>query len=102
MKRFNREVLKVEEAENKVQMTTFKASLKSKELVVAFAKSPSDLMIKMLLKAQKYMNAEDALATIGMGDTQKERRYILEDSKGKKEGKKRLFVQPQQCQVKER
>ena len=84
MKRFNREVLEVDEAEDKVQLTTFKASLKSKKFMVTLAKSPPDSMTEMLLKAQKYMNVEDALAAIGMGDTWKVRRYIQEDSKGKK------------------
>ena len=35
MKRFNREVLEVDEADDKVQLTMFKAGLKSKEFVVA-------------------------------------------------------------------
>lgn len=64
MKRFNRKVLEVEEAEDKVQLTTFKAGLKSKEFMVALVKSPPRSMAKMLLKAQKYMNVEDALAAI--------------------------------------
>ena len=84
MKRFNKEVLEVDEAEGKVQLTIFKAGLKSKEFVVAFAKNPPDSMTTMLLKAQKYMNEEDALTAIGMGDMWKERRYVQEDSKGKK------------------
>lgn len=33
VKRFNREVLEVDKAEEKVQLTTFKAALKSKNLV---------------------------------------------------------------------
>ena len=83
MKRFNKEVLEVDEAEGKVQLTIFKAGLKSKEFVVTFAKNPPNSMTKILLKAQKYMNAEDALTVIGMGDMWKERRYVQEDSKGK-------------------
>ena len=74
----------MDEAKDKVQLTTFKASLKSKEFMDALAKSPLDSMTEMLLKTQKYMNVEDALAAIGMGDMWKERRYIQEDSKGKK------------------
>ena len=35
VKRFNREVLEVDEAEDKVQLITFKAGSKSKEFVVA-------------------------------------------------------------------
>lgn len=81
MKRFNREALELDEVEDKVQLTTFKARLKSKEFMVALAKSPSESMTEMLLNAQKYMNAEDALASIRMGNTQKENKNTQEDSK---------------------
>ena len=64
MKCFTRETLKVDEANDKVQLTTFKARLKSREFVVSLAKNPPKMMAEMLLKAQKYMNAEDALAMI--------------------------------------
>ena len=40
VKRFTRETLEVDEADDKVQLTTFKASLKSKEFVVSLMKSP--------------------------------------------------------------
>ena len=43
---------------------TFKARLKSREFVVSLVKNPPKTMEEMLLKAQKYMNAEDALVAI--------------------------------------
>ena len=64
VKRFTRETLKVDEADDKVQLTAFKAELKSKEFVVSLEKNPLWTMAEMLLKTQKYMNAEDALARI--------------------------------------
>ena len=64
MKRFTRETLEIDEVDDKVQLTTFKAGLKSRGFVILLAKNPPKTMAKMLLKAQKYMNAEDALATI--------------------------------------
>ena len=64
VKRFTRETLEVDEANDKVQLTTFKAGLRSRDLVASLAKNPPKTMAEMLLKAQKYMNAEDALATI--------------------------------------
>ena len=64
MKRFTRETLKVDEADNKVQLTTFKAGLRSRDLVASLAKNPPETMAEILLKAQKYMNAKDALAAI--------------------------------------
>ena len=64
VKRFTRETLEVDEVDDKVQLTTFKAGLKSKEFVVSLAKNPPKTMAEMLLKAQKYLNVEDALAAI--------------------------------------
>ena len=45
-------------------LTTFKAGLKSREFVASLVKNPPKKMVEILLKAQKYMNTEDALATI--------------------------------------
>ena len=64
VKRFTRETLEVDEANDKVQLTTFKARLKSREFVVSLVKNPPKTMAVMLFKAQKYMNDEDALAAI--------------------------------------
>ena len=38
--------------------------MKSREFVVSLVKNPPKMMAKMLLKAQKYMNAKDALGAI--------------------------------------
>ena len=64
VKRFTRETLEVDEADDKVQLMTFKAGLRSRDLVASLTKNPPKTMAEMLLKAQKYMNAEDALASI--------------------------------------
>ncbi|XP_050240950.1 uncharacterized protein LOC126689815 [Quercus robur] len=64
VKRFTRETLEVDEADDKVQLTTFKVGLRSRDLVASLAKNPPKTMAEMLLKAQKYMNAEDALTAI--------------------------------------
>ena len=64
MKCFTKETLEVDEVDDKVRLTTFKTGLKSKEFVVALVKSPLRMMTKMFLKAQKYMNVENALAAI--------------------------------------
>ena len=52
------------EANDKMQLTTFKAGLRSRDLVASLVKNPPKTMAEMLLKAQKYINAEDALAAI--------------------------------------
>ena len=64
MKRFTRETLEVDEVDDKIQLTTFKAGLRSRDLVALLAKNPPKTMAEMLIKAQKYMNAKDAVAAI--------------------------------------
>ncbi|XP_030930782.1 uncharacterized protein LOC115956594 [Quercus lobata] len=64
VKRFTQETLEVDEVDDKVWLMTFKAGLKSREFVVSLVKSPYRTMVEMLLKAQKYMSVEDALAAI--------------------------------------
>ena len=81
MKRFTRETLEVDKVDDKVQLTTFKAGVRSRDLVASLAKNPPRTMAEMLLKAQKYMNAEDAMAAIR--DDEKSRH------KGRKEDERR-------------
>ena len=64
VKRFTRETLEVNEADDKVQLTTFKVRLRSRDLVASLSKNSPKTMVEMLLKAQKYMNAEDAVVAI--------------------------------------
>ena len=64
VKRFTQETLEVDEADDKVQLTTFKAGLRSRDLMASLAKNPPKTMTEMLLKAQKCMNVEDVLAAI--------------------------------------
>ena len=47
-----------------MQLTTFKAGLRSRDLMASLAKNPPRTMVEMLIKAQKYMNVEDAIAAI--------------------------------------
>ena len=64
VKRFTQETLEVDEADDKVQLTTFKAGLRSRDLMASLTKNPLKTMAEMLLKVQKYMNTEDAVAAI--------------------------------------
>ncbi|XP_030941561.1 uncharacterized protein LOC115966468 [Quercus lobata] len=64
VKRFTWETLEVDEANDKVQLTTFKVGLRSRDLVASLTKKPPK-MAEMLLKTQKYMNAENVLVAIG-------------------------------------
>jgi len=81
--RFTRGMLEVDETDDKVQLTTFKAGLKSGDFVASLAKNPPRTMAEALLKAQKYMNAEEALAAMdGAEKTKKNDRE--DDRRGKK------------------
>nr|XP_023898689.1 uncharacterized protein LOC112010573 [Quercus suber] len=64
VKHFTRETLEIDKADDKVQLTTFKAGLRSRKLLASLMKNPPKMMVEMLLKAQKYMNAENALVAI--------------------------------------
>ena len=64
VKCFTRETLEVDEADDKVQLMTFKAGLRSRDLVASLVKNPPKTMAEMLLKAQKHMNVEDVVAVI--------------------------------------
>ena len=79
VKRFTKEFLEIDEANDKVQLMTFKTGLKSKEFMDTLVKSPPQTMAKMLLKAQKYMNTEDALTAIGDEEKPREREGKGED-----------------------
>ena len=52
--------------------------------MVSLTKSPSWTMAEMLLKAQKYMNAEDALVAITDEEKPNERERKEEDRRGRK------------------
>ena len=82
---FTRGTLEVNEADNKVQLTAFKADLKSREFMVSLAKNPPKMRAEMLLKAQKYMNAEDTFAAIeGVEKPQEKKKEKEDDRRGQK------------------
>ena len=49
--RFTRGMLEVDETDDKVQLMTFKAGLKSRDFVASLAKNPPKTMAEALLKA---------------------------------------------------
>ena len=61
---------------------TFKA--KSREFMVLLTKNLPQIMAEMLLKAQKYMNAEDVLAAIKEVEKPNERERKGDDRRGQK------------------
>ena len=87
VKRFTRETFEVDEADDKVQLTTFKARLRSRDLVSSLMKNPLKKMVEMLLKAQKYMNAEYALAAIKDVEKPRDRGRKDDERRGQKRGR---------------
>ena len=61
VKRFNREILEVDEADDQVLLIDFPARLTSEDFIFAMAKSPPTMMKDLMFKAQKYMNGGDTL-----------------------------------------
>ena len=84
VKRFTRETLEVDKADDKVQLATFKAGLRSRDFVASLAKNPLRTMAEMLLKAQKYMNAEDAVAAIRDNEKSGDRGRKEDERRGQK------------------
>ena len=74
-------MLEVDELDDKVQLMSFKAGLKSKDFMVSLAKNPPKTMAEALLKAQKYMNVEDTLAAIDGAEKPKEKNKEKEDDR---------------------
>ena len=84
VKCFTRETLEVDEVDEKVQLTTFKAGLRSRDLVASLVKNPPKTMAEMLLKAQKYINAEDAVAAIRDDEKQGDKGRKDDEHRGQK------------------
>ena len=84
VKRFTRETLEVNEADDKVQLTTFKVRLRSRDLVASLSKNSPKTMVEMLLKAQKYMNAKDAVVAIRDVEKPGDKRRKDDECKGQK------------------
>ena len=77
--RFTQGMLEVNEVDEKVQLMTFKAGLKSRDFVASLAKNPPKTMVEALLKAQKYMNIEEALAAIDGAEKSKVKKKEKDD-----------------------
>ena len=59
--RFNKELLLVDEAEDQVILTIFQARLLPGDFFFSITKGQPKIVAKLLRKAQKYMNVEDAM-----------------------------------------
>ena len=64
--RFNKELLQVDEVKDQVILKTFQAGLLPPDFFFSITKSLLKTVAELLHKAQKYMNAEDAVTTKGV------------------------------------
>ena len=86
MKRFNKAILEIDEADDQVIMTTFQAGLNNPDPIFSLGKMPPTSMTDLLFKAQKYMNGEDAFMAKGLMGKQKKEE--TGESHGKKKDRK--------------
>ncbi|XP_059668817.1 uncharacterized protein LOC132313897 [Cornus florida] len=69
---FNIEMLQVDEVDDKVALTAFMGGLQSSKFLFSLSKDPPNTMAKLLIEAQKHMNAKDAMnSRKGKGDDDK-------------------------------
>jgi hypothetical protein len=59
--KFNREVLLVNEVDDKFILTAFMSDLQPENFLFSMYKDPPSTMAEMMYEAQKYMNGEDAM-----------------------------------------
>ncbi|XP_059658664.1 uncharacterized protein LOC132304990 [Cornus florida] len=83
--RFNTEMLQVDDVDDKVTLTAFMGGLQSSKFLFSLSKDPPNSMVELLIKAQKYMNTEDAM------NSRKGKR--VHDKKGDKKSQILLQIQ---------
>ena len=59
--RFNKEVLSIDEADDKILVVAFTNGLRKGKFLFSLYKNDPKTMTEVLYKATKYMNAEEAL-----------------------------------------
>ena len=76
VKRFNKAILEINEADDQVIMTTFQAGLNNPDLIFSLGKTPPTSMMDLLFQAQKYMNGEGALIAKGLTGKRKKEESV--------------------------
>ncbi|XP_058223097.1 uncharacterized protein LOC131332815 [Rhododendron vialii] len=59
--RFNKEVVQIEEADDSVSITAYIAGLYSGKFLYLLSQEPLNTLVELMLRAQKHMNAEEAV-----------------------------------------
>ncbi|XP_030959025.1 uncharacterized protein LOC115980972 [Quercus lobata] len=81
--RFNKEMLSIDEADDKILVTTFTNGLRKGKFLFSLYKNDPKTMSDVLYKATKYMNAEDALLARKEKPRKRERQEDLRQDRGR-------------------
>ena len=79
VKRFNKEILEVDEVDDQVLLIDFQARLTSEDFIFAMAKSPPTTMTDLMFKTQKGMNGENTLMAKCIVSKRKEEEEVDEE-----------------------
>ena len=85
--RFNKEALLIDEADNKILVTTFTNGLQKGKFLFSLYKNNLKTMSKVLYRATKYMNAEDALLAWEEKPRKRERQEDTRQDQGRKKAR---------------
>ncbi|XP_023927290.1 uncharacterized protein LOC112038689 [Quercus suber] len=85
--RFNKEVLSIDEANDKILVAAFTNGLKKGKFLFSLYKNDPKTMLDVLYRATKYMNAEDALLACDKKPKKRERQEDNRQERGRKMAK---------------
>ena len=81
---FNKEVLSIDEADDKILVAAFTNGLRKGKFLFSLYKNDPKTMLEVLYRATKYMNAEDALLAWEEKPRKKERPEDTRQDQGQK------------------
>ena len=82
--RFNKEAFLIDEANNKILVTTFTNGLRKGKFLFSLYKNDPKTMSNVLYREIKYINVEDALLALEEKPKKKERQEETRQDKGQK------------------
>ena len=90
--RFNKEALSIDEADDKILVTTFTNGLRKGKFLFSLYKNNLKTMSEVLYRATKYMNAEDALLAREEKPKKRERQEDTRQDQGRKKADRKSVV----------
>ena len=84
---FNKEVLLIDEADDKILVATFTNGLRKGKFLFSLYKNDPKTMLEVLYRATKYMNAEDVLLAREEKPKKRERQEDTRQDQGRKKAR---------------